>query len=487
VSRKVLPNVRARAKPSRAALRADARRRGGPEAEAEQAAAGIVQQLFSAKAATGPWSDWSAGPARVPLMQALTRLQKGEPGVTLGSDAFSLAPEASGVGNVINSLVEAGLAKHLGPVEGIVIDVVATLFDYIFDDTRVPAPIKGLIGRLQIPVLKLAMLDHTFFSNRAHPARRLINALAQAGATWDGELAPDSSLYRTAEAIVLRIQNEFAEDPGVFALCQQEFDAYLTEQERQADARAATLTERLKQRERLELARAVAQNAIAVHLANADIPEVVRGFIGATWLKALAQAVLEGGEDGAQWRDAVATLEELVWSVLPKQGAEARQKMVQRLPPLLRSVKAGMQTAGIDDDAQKAFFAELVQLHAAALKAGMSQAETPVTAARQREQREAAASAAANDPTPESLELDLLGRGSWIELKDEAGQPRRVRLTWISPARTMYLFANRQGQRALALTRTELLRRFATGEAATADQEPLLDRVVDDVLDDFQR
>lgn len=482
VSRKVLPNVRARAKPSRAAQRADLRRRGGPDAEAEVVAAGIVQQLFS-RGAT-PRSDWSAGPARAPLMQALTQLQRGETDVALGSDAFSLVQDAAGIANVINSLVEAGLPKHLGPVEGIVIDVVATLFDYIFDDDRVPDPIKGLIGRLQIPVLKLAILDHSFFSNRTHPARRLINALAQAGATWDGELTPDSSLLRTAEAIVLRIQNEFAEDAGVFAQCQEEFETYLVEQEREADARAAKLTERLKERERLELARELAQKAIAAKIGDTELPDVVREFVGTCWLKVLAQAALEGGEEGPRWRETVETLDELVWSVLPKQGADSRQKMVQRLPPLLRAVKVGMQTAGLDEAAQNGFFAQLVQLHAAALKAGMAQSDAAPARA---QARRAAPPADSVDPTPESLELDLLSRGSWIELRDEAGPPRRVRLTWISPARTMYLFANRQGQRALALTRSELLRRFASGEAATADHEPLLDRVVDDVLDDFQR
>jgi hypothetical protein len=87
--------------------------------------------------------------------------------------------------------------------------------------------------------------------------------------------------------------------------------------------------------------------------------------------------------------------------------------------------------------------------------------------------------------TPESERVDSLVRGNWIELKDEAGDIRRVRLTWVSPARTMYLFANRQGQRALALTRSELIRRFEADEAQMADEELLLDRVVDDVLDGF--
>jgi len=490
VARRVMPNVRARAKRGKASERIAARKRG--IAAGEPDASDVVKQLFSNKSTVAEQSDWATRSGANELMQLLNGLQQGQSDVTIGGQSFSLAADTSASGNVISALLEAGLGKHVGAIDGIVIDVVATLFDYIFDDSRVPDPMKGLIGRLQIPVLKLAMMDHGFFSNRAHPARRLINALAQAGVTWDGPLTPDSSLYRSAEAIVLRIQNEYSEDPGVFASCLQEFETYLVEQERYADARAATLTERLKLRERQELARNVAQNAIAAHLANDDIPQVVRNVVAGPWLKVLTQVALDGGatseapQGSERWRDAMANIEELVWSVLPKQGAEERQRMVQRLPVILRNVKAGMATAGLDEAGQKAFFSELVQCHAAALKAGITQAPPKAVAPARRNAASVGSKPPADEPTPETLELDLLSRGSWVELKDESGDIRRVRLTWISPARTMYLFANRQGQRALALTRVELTRRFATGEAATADQEPLLDRVVDDVLDELR-
>ena len=492
VSRRVMPNVRARAKRGKAVQRIAARRNGGSPEETD--ATDIVKQLFSARA-SAELPDWTRRAGTSDLLQLLNGLQKGSSDAGLGGQSFSIEPDASASGNVITRLVEAGLGKHVGTLDGIIIDVVATLFDYIFDDSRIPDAMKGLIGRLQIPVLKLAMMDHGFFANRGHPARRLINALAQAGVTWDGPLGADSTLYRTAEAIVLRIQNEFAEDAEVFAGCLQQFESYLIEQERNADARAATLTDRLKERERHELARQVAVDALAPHVANEAIPEVVRAFIDTTWTKVLGQAVLESEEGGIpekggeRWREAMATVDELVWSVLPMSDAESRQQLVRRLPGILRNVKAGMQRVSMEEAAQKAFFSELVQCHAAALKSGTAGAAAApaLSAAPQKPAGRASTFRPPDEePTPELLELDLLSRGSWVELKDETGDIRRMRLTWISPARTMYLFANRQGVRALALTREELKRRFASGEARTADQEPLLDRVVDDVLDELR-
>lgn len=496
VARRVIPNVRPRARRGKASQRMAVRK--GATLPGEPDPSDVVKKIFTARTAAADKADWRQRAGTSDLMQLLDGLQQGRGDLQFGGQSFALPADGRAAVNVISALIEAGLSKQASSVDGIVIDVVATLFDYIFDDSRVPDAMKGLIGRLQIPVLKLAMMDHGFFSNRTHPARRLINSLAQASVTWDGPLSEDSSLYRLAESIVVRIQNQFADDAGVFASCLQELENYLAEQERYADARAATLTERLRERERIELARKVGEDALAAHLGNEEIPEVVRDFMRDTWSRVLAHAALESGATAAaptnseRWTNAISAVGELVWSVLPKESMEERQRMVKQLPVILRNLKASMTGAGIDEARQKAFFSELVKCHAAALKAPVAPAPAP---APMRTAPNAPARPTGplpglqpigEEPTPEMLELDLLTRGSWVELRDESGEVRRVRLTWISPARTMYLFANRQGQRALALTRVELTRRFANGEASTADQEPLLDRVVDDVLDELR-
>lgn len=435
------------------------------------------------------------------VMQMLTRLQQGESEVTFGDGSFSIDATAAATMNVLHGLLDAGIGKNLGQVDNIVIDVVATLFDFIFDDARVPEAMKGLIGRMQLPVLKLALGDHSFFSNRNHPARRLINAMAQSSSTWDGALTPDSSLYKAAEPLVLRIQNEACEDSSVFASCLDAFEAFLAEQEKLADQKAAALTSRLTAREQLEIARTVAEGAIAGHAADQNTPEAVRSFLAEYWLGVLTEAARSGGEDGSVWNERITTMDDLVWSVRPKHGAEERQRLVKVLPKLLGGLKNGLETTQVDLAVREAFFAELVKLHAVAIRAGMALPTPPVAIsspegtqteeATHASQPQAAKTATTAhtpppEPEPDADELDALQRGTWIELKLENSERRAVRLTWISPARTMYLFANRQGQRALALTRAELTRKFNSGDALFVDDEPLMDRLVSDVLDDYR-
>src|SRR5207302_253270 len=70
---------------------------------------------------------------------------------------------------------------------------------------------RAIFGRLQVPVLKAAMLDRTFFSDRAHPARRLLERLASGGVG-----STSSKGYRIAfEGISARVVDTICRDYGV--------------------------------------------------------------------------------------------------------------------------------------------------------------------------------------------------------------------------------------------------------------------------------
>lgn len=485
IARNVLPRVRHAVRHG-GALRGRTRR---PRShESGETAGETLRQLFTPRDERA--NDGATMiPVDASVLQMLTQLQQGAGDGFLGGDRFSVDPDAAATANLLHGLLEAGLGKHVGSVDSIVIDVVATLFDFIFEDERVPDAMKGLIGRLQLPVLKQALVDRSFFANRLHPARRLISAMAHAASTWDGEFSVDTSLYRAAEPLVLRIQNEAGEGDDVFATCLAALESFLAEQEMHADEKAAVLTARLEDRERQEIAHGMGEAAIATHLAAADLPDPIRVFLAGPWLAVMVAAVEHGGEDGDQWQESIDTMDDLIWSVRPKQGAEERQRLVKRLPGLLRGLRAGLDIAAVGTEVRDEFFAELVKLHAAAVKSGMAGPATPPNDAA----AAPAAPAPATSVTPPAsvaappAELDALARGSWIELQIEDAGARAVRLTWVSPARTMYLFANRQGQRALALTRTELARKFVNGDAQLLDDEPYIDKIVAEVLDEYQR
>lgn len=493
VARQVLPRVRHAVKRH---PRSSGHRPAGAEGFAASSMgfmadadpASLFQRLFfPAEEGAGPGLRPQYATGGTPsgeFINLLTRLQQGDDSALPEGASIPIGLEFDGGRNMLHALLEAGLAKQAGSFDALLIDVVATLFDHIFNDDRVPEAMKGLIGRLQIPVLKLALLDHGFFSNRNHPARRLINTLAQAAADWEGEFTAELPLHRTAENLVVRIQNEFVDDVQLFAACLQELEHFLAEEERKADARAAKFTQQLEQREREEIARAVAQSAVAAHVQNGAVPQAVRDFLDNAWRDVLAHAAVAGGEDGALWRCAAQAMDDLVWSVMPKEGAEARRRLVQILPALLRGLRDGLEAAGFPAQQREVFFAQLVKLHAAAVKAGMAPAAAqPPGPAAAPEPPRPEVRPEPERPSPAMAVVADLARGCWMDIRDDDGELRRVRLSWISPARTMYLFTNRQGERAMALSQVELAGKLAAGLATPSDDRPLIDRIVEDVVD----
>ena len=85
--------------------------------------------------------------------------------------------EAASIHNVLRSLQQSPVMQKASPLDAVLVDAVAMLFDVVFEEAAIPDRLKAQIARLQIPVLKAAMLDRNFFSQENHPVRRMLDAI----------------------------------------------------------------------------------------------------------------------------------------------------------------------------------------------------------------------------------------------------------------------------------------------------------------------
>ncbi|MBV8466634.1 MAG: DUF1631 domain-containing protein [Burkholderiales bacterium] len=311
------------------------------------------------------------------FLDALNRLQQGTIEGAL-SDVGNLDTGAllTGSTNVLHQIKTTSLATSLGHVDAMTIDIVAMLFDYIFDDDNIPGPMKALIGRLQIPVLKVAMLDSRFFARKQHPTRKLLDALAQAALGWSEEDGLDDRLYRKIAAIVESIVRDFDENIELFGAALEELEAFLAEEEQRAESSAEATATALIAAERAEVAKLHAEQTVTQRLAAAtDVPDLIRDFLATQWTAVLAYTAQVADEGQEQWRDSVSAMDDLIWSIAPKVGVEERLRLVNMLPKLLKRLERGTEAAGVDRTAREAFFAELVHCHAQAIKAGLRAAD----------------------------------------------------------------------------------------------------------------
>lgn len=164
------------------------------------------------------------------------------------------------------------ITRALGDADNDTIDVISMLFEFILDDYSLPDAMKALISRLQIPMLKVAIIDKTFFSKKVHPARCLLNSLAQAAVGWnDSRDRANDTLYKKIESIVKRVLNEFHDDPGLFAELDDDFTGWWQKEQRGAQIAEQRTNQITKGKEQLKSAKQIVSEELNQRLRSQQV------------------------------------------------------------------------------------------------------------------------------------------------------------------------------------------------------------------------
>ena len=445
------------------------------------------------------------------LHEGLTRLQAGHSDFDVGGAAVAFSGIPQGLHNVLRDLQESPLGAKANQIESMTIEMVAMLFDFIFETRDLPDGIKALLARLQIPVLKAAMLDGAFFAKKSHPSRLLVNELAHAGLGWSPAMGQEDPLYKSLSGIVHKILDNFSNDLAIFDEQRDVLHAFLAAEEEHAEANINSTAEEINQSDRQQIAGLLAKAEIEKRIEGAPVPNFLAAFLRRSWRGTLERVYLDGGEEGEAWGAGVATLEDLVWSVQPKRSTEDRRHLVALLPSLLKRLSAGVGVDGWLPEQREGFMSNLVEAHAAAVKPAFATVDSPMAAVAEAALVQAEiAKAAGNEvlaakaealavamtqavPEPAEPEREVLDddyleiarsldRGMWIEFESDDGQLAFAKLAWVSPLRGTYLFTNRQGQKALSMTAEDLAERFRADRARLVEAEPLIDRAFSSMM-----
>jgi uncharacterized protein DUF1631 len=312
------------------------------------------------------------------LLGSLTRLQHGDfsnAGVNLQLPA---AASEAGTTNVLHELKGTSVATGMGQMDVATLDIMAMLFDQIFEDPKIPYGMKWLVGRLQIPMLKVAILDKAFFSTRTHPARQMLDALGEIAVGLPADFDSSSPLYKRLETIVEKVINGFEESLEIFDILRQELKEVVAQDDQRVEEHTRSATKRMEQKERLGIAKALARDEIKARLRAGPMPNAVLKFLTQQWIKLLLITYAKRGKDGDAWKSALETMDQLIWSVHSKPTPEERRKLASLLPGLLKRLAAGMQIVGTKESTRKAFLADLMKLHTKAMGDPVARSEPAV-------------------------------------------------------------------------------------------------------------
>ena len=257
-----------------------------------------------------------------------------------------------------------------GSLDHMVIDVIGSLFDQILSDPKVPPQMARQIARLQLPVLRAALGDPSFFSSRRHPVRRFVNRIASLGAAFEN--FDDDSTQRVLSKVRALVQEVVEGDFDQIEVYEQKLQAlegFIAEQGRnevQAQGGAADLLS--AKEDELRLRQLYAQQ-LQGELKGLSAPDFVRDFIAQVWSQVLLRAAEQDGPDGERLRRLRHVGRELFMSVQPKTSPLQRKAFLAELPKLMKELGEGMALIGWPEAQRRDFFGKLLPTHAESLKA----------------------------------------------------------------------------------------------------------------------
>jgi hypothetical protein len=287
------------------------------------------------------------------------------------------------------------------------------------------------------------------------------------GIGWNPEEGPDGAVYSKIKEIVDQVNREFVDDLGIFTAALVEVEQFIAEIEQDAQPAIEAETKEAETADRHFVALKTAKETVETRISQHALPEPVREFIEVAWQPHLQDALLEDGKDSKKYQEAVGALDELIWSVAPKDHSAERVQLGQRLPSLVKRLRHSLKS--LSDDALNPFFDKLFEVHAGLLKGSKPEYVEPEPVA---------------EPTfdenfdPFTELVKRMERNQWIEISDDNGALTYAKLAWISPQGTTYLFTTRHGRKAASLSPDELAEWFRTDKARLIEAEPLVDRAL---------
>ncbi len=398
------------------------------------------------------------------------------------------------------------------------LEVVSLMVDNMAHDPRLLEPVRGVIRNLEPALLRLALVDPRFFTDKQHPARRLLHELTHRSLAFE---SPQASGFDTFVGDLQNVLSPLFRAPIDSA---EVFEAKL-ETLRQHWSRAAEATQKERALAVDVLQHAEARNLLAEKIARtivahpdaAKVPHVVIDFLCGPWAQVVAQARIKQGAGSSSAEHFEALVPALLWSAHPELARTSPSKLTRLVPRLLATLREGLDTIHYPGTRTSVFLEALMAIHQQVFRAPTSPAAPVAVDARRPEvalsdrvralvddepwiapeearasnfmallEEEPAAPARVQDvsgalPTPPQERVDgELVLGSWVEMWNK-DQWQRTQLTWASPHGTLFLFTSVFGS-THSMTRRSRDKLLASGHlrlvSGQAVDEGALDAVV---------
>lgn len=412
---------------------------------------------------------------------------------------------------VLRDLVNELLAKNnpstpnsLDQAEEDTINLVAMFFDKVLEDPDLPIVVQSLICRLQIPILKVALRDKSFLSDKDHPARKMINTITKAGLQFDENKPLERDpLYRTIVDGIQTINRQYSADDSVFALVQSELEELIKKESRKSHIVESRTTQTEMGKAKIRNAKTYAQTTLFDKLKEEQLPKTISEFLTNTWLQVMVITYIKDGKEGALWVENEQLISDLIWLCKSHQDERSKARAQRLKPEILNRIEKGLELAIDNPDTRKNRIDEIEHtLESIVTGNAVASVEFRTLDDNQRETlgKSEGAQKSWEDMTAlerqQSQYEELSGKfyteakdikeGRWVEFHEPDGKLIRCKLSKKIDSEN-YLFVNRFGFKTKESTRRQLAYDMQFNKAKILNSAPIVDRVLESIINHFQQ
>lgn len=411
----------------------------------------------------------------------------------------------------LRQLVQSLLASHnpaapnaLPQPDEDVINLVAMFFDFVLDDRNLPVPIQALISRLQIPILKVALKDKSFFNHSGHPARKLINTIADASIGWDESEQPKKDkLYTKIFEIIQAINEQYTDNEQIFTDKLAELQAHVEQEQHRNSLVERRTSQSIEGQARTQQAKSVVQQLLFSRLEKLQLPVVITAFLVEQWQQLLVLVYLKHGEDSAEWMEALQLVDDLIWASNRHDDNRSLQRLGKIKAELLQRIAAGLTkisaTAEASQGAIRAIGEVLDQLQSQAAvefrpisaEQAVNLGHTPGSGSKSWQEMTALERQQARYKalTYEFIKkADALAVGSWLSYEDsKRGKILRCKLATKIDISDTFVFVNRFGFKVMEKTRKDFAYDLQQRRAIPLENGVLFDRAMENIVTNLRQ
>ena len=408
-------------------------------------------------------------------------------------------------------------------------EVTRMMIDNLMQDERLLAGVRGRLRELNTPLMELSQSDVRFFSDHRHPARQFLDRVTDRSLAFTSENDEGYQRFLTSiENAVLSIQNSQVSPAMAFA---REMERLSTIWQRDDKALLLLREETARKLLHVEQRNLLAQRLVDqwLHkLGDQPVPVLVRSFLVGPWAQVVAESQLNCTTGSSDPQGYLAIVDDLIWSVQPELARRNPVRLVEMIPSMLATLRSGLQLIAYPVVRIGLFFDELIACHEMVLQetrlarekldaAGLladyatssgehvdssaspdsMPSEAPWLGADESAGAGYLEAEAVMPLDPSTLQVSTadqeaayaashtISEGAWVELMLD-GEWTRLKLTWSSPHRTLFMFTSTRGS-AHSMSRRSMSRLMASGMIRIVSAGLMIDGALDAVAQEALR